>query len=79
LRVSAFVGYIAAMTDQNLPHEIEIYQVGQRRLYAKTRGGNFAIFEDDLTPEELIAIAKDIAARRPDARKTLSLAPYGAS
>ena len=66
------------MIDQNLPHEIEVYQVGQRRLYAKTRGGNFAIFEDELTPEELIAIAKDISARRPEASKPLSLAPYGA-
>jgi len=55
------------MTDPNLPHEIEVYEVGARRLYAKTRGGTFAIFEDELTPEELVAIAKDIAARRPGA------------
>lgn len=53
------------MTEQILPHEIEVYQVGARRLYAKTRGGNFAIFEDELTPEELMAIARDIAAHRP--------------
>ncbi len=53
------------MTDPNLPQEIEVYQVGARRLYAKTSGGAFAIFEDELTPEELMAIAKDIAARRP--------------
>jgi hypothetical protein len=56
---------MTGMTEQNLPREIEVYQVGARRLYAKTRGGNFAIFEDELTPEELMAIAKDIAARRP--------------
>ena len=49
---------------ENLPPEIEIYQVGARRLYAKTSGGAFAIFEDELTPEELVAIAQDIAARR---------------
>lgn len=53
------------MTQQSLPREIEVYEVGARRLYAKTRGGTFAIFEDELTPEELVAIAKDIAARRP--------------
>jgi len=54
------------MTRQNLPQEIEVYEVGSRRLYAKTRGGNFALFEDELTPEELVAIARDIAARRPE-------------
>jgi len=52
------------MNEQNLPREIEVYEVGARRLYAKTRGGTFALFEDELTPEELMAIAKDIAARR---------------
>jgi hypothetical protein len=52
------------MTEQSLPRGIEVYQVGSRRLYAKTRGGAFAIFEDELTPEELVAIAQDIAARR---------------
>jgi hypothetical protein len=54
------------MTRQNLPQEIEIYEVGSRRLYAKTRGGTFALFDDELTPEELVAIARDIAARRPE-------------
>lgn len=49
---------------RNLPAAIEIFQVGERRLYAKTSGGAFAIFEDELTPEELVAIAEDIAARR---------------
>jgi hypothetical protein len=53
------------MIQQSLPGEIEVYEIGARRLYAKTRGGNFAIFEDELTPEELVAIARDIAARRP--------------
>ena len=52
------------MTDKNLPPEIEIYQIGTRRLYVKTTRGAFAIFDDELTPEELVAIAQDIAARR---------------
>lgn len=53
------------MNEQNLHGEIEVYEVGTRRLYAKTRGGTFALFDDELTPEELMAIAKDIAAHRP--------------
>ncbi len=32
-------------------------------LYAKTGDRNFALFEDELTPEELQAIARDIVAR----------------
>lgn len=52
------------MPEQILPGDIEVYELGGRRLYAKTSGGSFAIFEDDLKPEELIAIAQDIAARR---------------
>ena len=50
--------------DQKLPFEIEVYEIGARRLYAKTGDRSFVIFEDDLTPEELMAIARDIAARR---------------
>jgi hypothetical protein len=65
LQERAYASYISGMLEQTLPHEIEVYQVGARRLYAKTKGGNFAIFEDELTPEELMVIAKDIAARRP--------------
>ena len=52
------------MIEQKLPSEIEVYQLGSRRLYAKTNGGAFAIFEDELTPEELMAIARDILSRR---------------
>jgi hypothetical protein len=48
----------------NLPPDIETYVVGSRRLYAKTSGGAFAMFDDDLTPEELVAIAQHIAAQR---------------
>jgi hypothetical protein len=51
----------------NLPKAIEVYEVGRRRLYAKTSDRIFAIFEDDLSPEELMAIARDIAARRAEA------------
>ena len=61
------------MTIENLSQAIEVYEIGTRRLYAKTRGGNFALFEDELTPEELIAIAKDIAARRPEPRPDMRL------
>jgi len=50
--------------DQKLPQAIEVYEVGARRLYAKTSGPSFALFEDELTPEELIAIARDIIARK---------------
>jgi hypothetical protein len=57
---------MSSMTDWHLPQAIEVYEVGARRLYAKTRGGTFAIFEDELTPEELVAIARDIAGRRPE-------------
>jgi hypothetical protein len=51
---------------QHLLPEIEVFELGARRLYAKTRGGTFAIFEDELTPEELIAIARDIKARKAE-------------
>jgi hypothetical protein len=54
------------MAEQNLSCGIEIYKVGARRLYAKTSDGTFAIFEDELTPEELRAIANDIADRRKE-------------
>jgi hypothetical protein len=53
--------------DQKLPQAIEVYEVGARRLYAKTGGPSFALFEDELTPEELIAIANDINARKQSA------------
>jgi hypothetical protein len=66
---------MSKMTIENLPQAIEVYEIGSRRLYAKTRGGNFALFEDELTPEELIAIARDIAARRPEPGPDLSLVP----
>ena len=52
------------MTHRNLPGEIEAYEIGARRLYVKTGVRNFAISEDDVTPEELAGIASDIAARQ---------------
>ena len=52
------------MTHWNLPREIEVYEIGARRLYVKTGARNFAISEDDVTPEELLGIAGDIAARQ---------------
>ena len=64
LRELATQTLISPMTEQGLPREIEVYDVANRRLYAKTKGRTFALFEDELTPEELMAIAKDIADRR---------------
>jgi hypothetical protein len=52
------------MTDQELPRGIEVYEIGSRRLYVKTGARNFAISEQDVTPEELMGIAMDIAARQ---------------
>ena len=60
-----------AMIDQPLPFlGIEVYDLANRRLYAKTDGRAFALFEDELSPEELIAIAWDIARRRAQKRNT---------
>ena len=52
------------MIHQDLPREIEVFEIGERRLYVKIGTRNFAISEDDLTPDELVGIARDIAARR---------------
>jgi hypothetical protein len=52
------------MTQQDLPGEIEVYEIGSRRLYVKIGVRSIAISEDDLTPEELMSIARDIAARQ---------------
>ena len=52
------------MTREELPRQIEVYEIGARRLYIKTGVRNFAISEDDVTPEELVSIARDIASRQ---------------
>lgn len=52
------------MTHQDLPREIEVYDIGLQRLYVKTGARNFAISERDVTPEELVSIARDMAARQ---------------
>ncbi len=49
---------------QSLPREIQVYEIGARRLYVKTGVRIFAISEADVTPEELIGIARDIASRQ---------------
>ena len=49
---------------RDLPREIEVYEIGARRLYVKTGVRNFALSEDDLTPQELLGIASDITARQ---------------
>ena len=52
------------MAQQGLAGEIEVYEIGARRLYVKNGARSIAISEDDLTPEELVGIAGDIAARQ---------------
>jgi hypothetical protein len=52
------------MTHQDLPCGIEVYEIGARRLYVKTGVRSVAISEGDLTPQELVGIARDIAARQ---------------
>ncbi len=65
------------MTEQHLTGEIEVFDLAQRRLYAKTQGRTFALFEDELTPEELIAIAQDIANRRAEQGRSIVPATAG--
>ncbi len=55
------------MSCRTLAGAIDVYEIGSRVLYAKTGDRNFAMFEDELTPEELQAIAQDIARRGADA------------
>ncbi len=52
------------MTEQNIPEHIEVYDLFGRRLYVKLNGAGFALFDDELTPEELTAIARDISRRK---------------
>lgn len=55
---------VASRTSQDLPGEIEVYELGSQRLYVKTGRRNFAISEADVTPEELVTIARDMATRQ---------------
>lgn len=54
----------ASMTQEEFPPQIKVYEIASRRLYVKTGVRNFAISEDDVTPEELVSIARDMAARQ---------------
>jgi hypothetical protein len=58
------------MTQEKLPRGIEVYEIGSRRLYVKTGARNFSISEEDVTPEELVAIAEHISSRGPVLSKT---------
>ena len=58
------------MTLPILPHDIEVYEIGGRRLYVKTGVRNYAIFEDEITQGELVAIARHIAARQETVPET---------
>jgi len=51
------------MAHQHLTGEIEVYEIGGRRLYVKAGARTFAISEDDVTPEELVAIAGHLASK----------------
>jgi hypothetical protein len=64
----------ASATQEELPRSIEVYEIGSRRLYVKTGARNFAISEADATLEELLGIARDIAARQ-GAQLAFSLEP----
>ena len=50
------------MSAKSISSGIEILDLGCRRLYVKTSTG-FVIHNDDLTPEELLVIATDIASQ----------------
>ena len=50
------------MSPTRFPGGIEILDLGRRRLYVKTSTG-FVLHNDDLTPEELLVIATDIACQ----------------
>ncbi len=48
------------MSAKRISIQIEIHELGRRRLYVKPSTG-FVLHNDDFTPEELVAIAQDIA------------------
>lgn len=66
------------MSAKRIPSDIEVHELGGRRLYVKASVA-FVLGHDDLTPEDLRAIATDIAARDEDAPSatngTQALAP----
>jgi hypothetical protein len=70
---------MTVMTASTLPPEIEVYQVGGRRLYVKTSGQAFALFEDELTPEQLVAIADDISSRQQKAEPSAQATNQGSA
>ena len=50
------------MSAKGISAGIEVHDLGMRRLYVKLSTG-FVLHNDDLTAEELLAIAEDIARR----------------
>ena len=54
------------MSKRSLPPEIQVFEVGYRRMYVKTGVRSFAISEEDITPEELVSIAKDLEERQAE-------------
>ncbi len=65
------------MIRQVLPGGVEVYEIGMQRMYIKTGDRNFAISEADITPEELVGIARDIAARQEQSRGIRDIFPAG--
>jgi hypothetical protein len=51
------------MSAKRVLAELEVIDIGARRLYVKPSTG-FVIHSDDLSPEELLQIAHDITARQ---------------
>jgi hypothetical protein len=56
------------MSAKRFPDGLEVYDLGTRRMYVKPSTG-FVLHNDDLSPEELVQIATDIAGHehRPSA------------
>lgn len=54
---------------RDLPGEIHVYVIGSRQLWVEIGARNCAISEDNMTPEELIGIVTNIAARQPKPSK----------
>lgn len=59
------------MSAKRIPNQIEIHELGRRRLYVKSSTG-FVLHNDDFTPEELLAIAQDIARTDRDSTAVAS-------
>lgn len=55
------------MSAKSMSGGIEVIDLGYRRLYVK-RSNGFVLHHDDLTPQELLGIATDIACQAKPSR-----------